>query len=73
MFQFVGAGDAIETGDDRDLPVVAGEAADDAAKGAPFVQGRRRPGRLYQQRATAAFVQMKAIARGETGQAGGQG
>src|SRR4029079_4443932 len=68
MLELVGLWRAFDTLDDRNRPVVGGEASYGAAKSAPAVERRRRVIDQDAQRTAAHLWQMKAVARRAPGQ-----
>ena len=58
MLHLVGAGNAVDAGQDRNLPIVAGEASDDAAERTPVVEFARRPLDIDEKARQAPLVEM---------------
>src|SRR5207245_5502074 len=63
MLHLVGGRHALDADEGRDLPIVAGEAADNAAERAPFVELARREADIDDQCRLPPFLEVVAVAR----------
>ena len=72
MLQRIGTGRGRESFDDRHRPVVAGQPADDRTERAPIVERARFAIHVDSEGRKAIFVEVKAVARRASGEAGRQ-
>src|SRR5262249_14738643 len=72
MLQRIGAGDSVDTVDDRHLPVGPAGFADDAAHRAPFAEIGRGRSQSKAPGDAAAGIEMVAVARRPAAQCGGE-
>src|SRR5439155_24836194 len=72
MLHLIGARHAVDTDERRDLPIVAGEATDDAAERAPVGELARGEAHIDEEGGLPPFVEMVAVTRRAPGERGAQ-